>query len=252
MYAVGDGWYYYHYDGLGSVVALSDSSGNIVEQCGYDAFGEPSCISDVGNPYKFTGRRYDAETGLYYYRARYYSPEIGRLLQPDPVRYLAGLNMYIYCQNNPTNLVDPNGKFWGCIIGGAIGGLIGGITGGIEGGLKGAISGALGGAVTGALIGAGVPPTVAGAAGGAVGAAVNAAMNGKLLTIEGGAQVAVGAAGGAISGAVFPDGGVTTGVGVGMMSGSASIMTDAAAVAGEALKNMTEKHCKGLRDAGDE
>jgi RHS repeat-associated protein len=109
MYAVGSGWYYYHYDGLGSVIALSDSSGNIVEQCSYDIFGEPSCISGLGNPYKFTGRRYDAETGLYYYRERYYSPQLGRFLSPDPIGYEEGLNLYTYCGNNPINWLDP----WG-------------------------------------------------------------------------------------------------------------------------------------------
>jgi RHS repeat-associated protein len=109
MYVPGSGWYYYHYDGLGSVVALSDSSGNIVEECSYDVFGEPSCISGVGNPYKFTGRRYDAETGLYYYRERMYSPVLGRFLQPDPIGYEASLNLYAYCANNPINWIDP----WG-------------------------------------------------------------------------------------------------------------------------------------------
>jgi RHS repeat-associated protein len=109
MYAVGSGWYYYHYDGLGSVAALSDSSGNIVEQCSYDVFGEPNCISGVGNPYKFTGREYDAETGLYYYRARYYSPELGRFLERDPVGYLSDLNLYRYVKNNPLKWVDPLG-----------------------------------------------------------------------------------------------------------------------------------------------
>jgi len=65
----------YRYDGLGSVVALSDSDGNIVEQYKYDVFGEPTIYdangtvideSNYGNPYMFTGRRYDSETGLYY------------------------------------------------------------------------------------------------------------------------------------------------------------------------------------------
>jgi len=64
------------------------------------------------NPYMFTGRRYDEETGLYYYRARYYKPEIGRFLNPDPIGYYAGLNLYTYCGNNPLNWIDP----WGLLL----------------------------------------------------------------------------------------------------------------------------------------
>lgn len=84
------------------MVTLSDSSGSIVEQYSYDVFGEPTIrdanddvISDsnYSNPYMFTGRRYDDEIGLYYYRARYYSPEIGRFLQTDPTGYEDGLNL---------------------------------------------------------------------------------------------------------------------------------------------------------------
>lgn len=110
--------YYYHYDGLGSVVALSDSSANIVEKYEYDVFGaatirdasnEQRDTSDVNNPYMFTGRRYDDETGLYYYRFRYYNPEIGRFLQTDPIGYAAGLNLYTYVRNNPIVLTNPEG-----------------------------------------------------------------------------------------------------------------------------------------------
>jgi len=84
--------YYYHFDGLGSVAALSDVNGVIVERYDYDVFGQPNIRdangtvideSSVGNSYMFTGRRYDNETGLYYYRARYYNPDIGRFLQPE-------------------------------------------------------------------------------------------------------------------------------------------------------------------------
>jgi RHS repeat-associated protein len=57
----------------------------------------------------FTGREYDSETGLYYYRARYYSPQLGRFLQRDPVGYWAGINLYTYCSNNPTSWIDPFG-----------------------------------------------------------------------------------------------------------------------------------------------
>jgi len=98
--------YYYHFDGLGSVVALSNSIGDIVERYSYDVFGEPNRVSDVNNPYLFTGRRFDTETANYYYRARYYKPSIGRFLQPDPI---PSLNLYTYVGNNPTNWLDPLG-----------------------------------------------------------------------------------------------------------------------------------------------
>ena len=117
---------FYHYDGLGSVVALSkyDStlgSAVIVERYQYSPFGITTIYnadktqefdeSQYGNPYMFTGRRYDSETGLYYYRMRYYSPDLGRFLQPDPIGYADGMNIYAYVGNNPLNFIDPWGLF---------------------------------------------------------------------------------------------------------------------------------------------
>ncbi len=112
--------YYYHYDGLGSVTDITNSSGALVEKYTYDIYGSV-IIKDannnvlsqsaIGNRYMFTGREYDAETGLYYYRARYYDPSIGRFLQTDPIGYWGGINLYTYVKNNPINFDDPTGLF---------------------------------------------------------------------------------------------------------------------------------------------
>jgi RHS repeat-associated protein len=101
--------YYYHYDGLGSVTSLTDSTGATSEAYSYDTFGQPSATSTIGNRYMFTGREYDSETGLYYYRARQYDARMGRFLQRDPVGYAAGVNLYGYCYNNPVIFTDPLG-----------------------------------------------------------------------------------------------------------------------------------------------
>jgi RHS repeat-associated protein len=114
--------YYYHFDGRGSVVALSDVNSVLVERYTYDVFGRPTIrdangteitASAFANPYLFTGRAYDAETGLYYYRARYYDYATGRFLQPDPMGYQDGLNLYTYVQNNPARWADPYGLLTG-------------------------------------------------------------------------------------------------------------------------------------------
>jgi len=102
--------YYYHYDALGSVVALSDSSGDTVQTYEYSVYGQVA-VEDINhpNPYMFAGRRFDIEIGLYYNRARYYNPFTGRFLQTDPIGYTDGMNMYTYCKNNPLNCLDPLG-----------------------------------------------------------------------------------------------------------------------------------------------
>ncbi len=106
------GTYYYHFDALGSVVALTNSSGNTVEVYEYSVFGQVGA-SDPNHPnrFMFTGREFDKETGLYHYRARYFNPQIGRFLQTDPVGYKTGMNLYRYCTNNPVTSTDPDGSF---------------------------------------------------------------------------------------------------------------------------------------------
>lgn len=110
---------YYHHDGLGSTIALSNETGQIVESYAYDAFGAASVydasglslqVSVFGNRFLFTGREWLTEVGLYDYRNRVYSPDLGRFLQIDPIRFSAGdVNMYRYVSNNSVNRWDP----WG-------------------------------------------------------------------------------------------------------------------------------------------
>ena len=66
--------------------------------------------SGVDNPYMFTGRRFDEETGIYHYRARQYDPAIGRFLQRDPLGYYDSMNLYEYAVSSPVNYIDPLGN----------------------------------------------------------------------------------------------------------------------------------------------
>jgi RHS repeat-associated protein len=105
----GSGVRYYLLDSLRSTLALADEAGGITTSYTYDSFGNTSLTgSPDDNPFQFTGRENDA-TGLYYYRARYYSPELQRFLGEDPVGLFGGINLYVYVGNNPVNWMDP----WG-------------------------------------------------------------------------------------------------------------------------------------------
>jgi RHS repeat-associated protein len=127
--------YYYHQNALWSVEAVTNSTGSPVErydycggntlQCG-DPYGSVSITdgsfnpipanswgtphSAIGNPWMFTGRQFDEETGLYYYRARNYDSFKGRFLQRDTFELSVGENLYEYAQSSPTLLLDPSGN----------------------------------------------------------------------------------------------------------------------------------------------
>ena len=125
--ATDTGSYQFLKDQQGTVSAISDSSGNLIQKYVYSAFGELLGIQDANasditsqpalrTPYAYTGRELDPESGYYYYRARYYDSQIGRFLQKDPEPGRTSLpstitNGYIYVSNNPATYTDGTGKF---------------------------------------------------------------------------------------------------------------------------------------------
>ena len=106
---------YYNEDGLGSVTSLTNSSGAAVETYTYDSFGKVTASSgSLTNPFQYTGREFDPETGLYYYRARYYDPSSGRFLNEDPFRFKGGIDFYRYTDNRPILYRDSTGLLRDC------------------------------------------------------------------------------------------------------------------------------------------
>src|SRR5687767_2962161 len=122
---------YYHLDAIGSVRAVTNESGGVVEQRDFLPFGEEWCGSGPcgadggGERRRFTGKERDAETGLDYFGARYYAPHTGRFAAIDPVlNQRAALsdpqrwNRYAYVSNNPLRYIDPDGREQAVIMGG--------------------------------------------------------------------------------------------------------------------------------------
>ncbi|WP_414529508.1 Ig-like domain-containing protein [Nodularia chucula] len=107
-----EGTNWYLTDRLGTVRDVVNSVGNLINSIDYDSFGQ---IAGQTNPnlddkFAFTGREYDKETGLYYYRARYYDPSLGRFISQDPIGFGGqDANLYRYVGNNPVNATDPSG-----------------------------------------------------------------------------------------------------------------------------------------------
>lgn len=111
--------FYYHTNTIGSVAAVTDSSGTVAERYEYDAFGKVSFFdngytvlaqSAIGNNYTYAGRAYEPETGNYDYRVRQYDALHGRFQQRDPLGYYSGgYNLYAYVSNKPAGFIDPFG-----------------------------------------------------------------------------------------------------------------------------------------------
>jgi RHS repeat-associated protein len=99
---------FFHADAISSVVRTTTSGGVVTAGYRYDAFGEYEAGPATGG-FAFTGRERDAETGLLYYRARFYSPKDARFLSPDPQGFKDGPNLYAYVRGNPAKFIDPLG-----------------------------------------------------------------------------------------------------------------------------------------------
>ncbi|NRH20417.1 RHS repeat-associated core domain-containing protein [Candidatus Gracilibacteria bacterium] len=115
--------YYYHTNQLGSIIAISTSTGFVVQKYTYNAHGKPYIYSGstltplssytgtlYGNSRLYTGREFENDTGYYYMRARYQSSDLGRFISRDPIGQNDQVNLYTYVKNSPLNYTDRNGK----------------------------------------------------------------------------------------------------------------------------------------------
>ncbi len=112
-YRPGEGTSWYLSDKLGTVSDLIDDNGDVINHIDYDSFGRVRGQTNlqVSDRFLFTGRELDEESGLYYYRARYYDSNLGRFLSQDPIGFDAGdANLYRYVNNAPFNATDPTGE----------------------------------------------------------------------------------------------------------------------------------------------
>ena len=111
-YRPGEGTAWYLTDHLGSIRNILNSVGMVVDTLDYDSFGNilSESAPQFGDRYKYTAREWDSQLGLYYYRARFYSPTSGRFTSEDPIGFAGGqVNLSVYVGSNPTAYVDPSG-----------------------------------------------------------------------------------------------------------------------------------------------
>ena len=211
--------YYYVKNLQGDVMRIMDTSGTVVANYYYDAWGKVTNSGNIiglYNPIRYRGYYYDTDTGFYYLQSRYYDPAIKRFISADDASLLGAngdftsLNLYAYCGNNPVARADDGGEAWHILAGAVIGGLIGGISSIVGQAVSGqkinwaevgvsAASGMLTGAITAACPGMGAVAT--GIVHGAVGAGTYVAtelVNGRTPTVAG--TLATGVTSGVLAG----------------------------------------------------
>ena len=110
LYGYQAGWYFFINDHLGTPQKIVNEAGEVVWAGFYQPFGKAWAYpADITNNFRFPGQYYDAETGLYYNWHRYYDPDTGRYITPDPIGLEGGINLYSYVRGNPINWIDPYG-----------------------------------------------------------------------------------------------------------------------------------------------
>lgn len=98
------------HDSVGNIIAIIAPDGTLAESYNIDAFGRETSSTNPSNPWRFASKR--SEEGLFFFGLRFYDPELGRWLTPDPSGFTDGPNLYAYVLNNPTNRLDVFGLFW--------------------------------------------------------------------------------------------------------------------------------------------
>jgi RHS repeat-associated protein len=238
---------FYHYDHLGGVHVVTDQTAARVQLVEYTPWGEIARSEGVADlTHRFTGQLLDPETGLLYYGGRYYDPLLARFVSPDPFVPEPGnpqaLNRYSYVVNNPVNAIDPSGyDFWDDLadffedLGRSLAKNAPAIIAGIAVGVVAVATGGFGLGLAGPAL-----AIFAGAAGGVAAGAVGTAINGGDLATN----ILLGAAFGAIGGAIAPGlsellgGGFTGAVGTGAVLGGGFGGVSAAMNGGNVLEGI--------------